>query len=127
MSIPNDLHYTPTHEWVRDNGDGTVTIGITAYAAEQLGDVVYWEGPDEGSTLGKGDPLGTVESVKAVSDVYSPLAGEVVANNADLEDAPESVNSAPYGDGWMVRIRIDSPSALDALLDATTYTAQIGA
>lgn len=127
MSIPNDLLYTPTHEWIRDNGDGTVTIGITAYAAEQLGDVVYWEGPDEGTALGKGDPLGTVESVKAVSDVYSPLAGEVVANNGELDDAPESVNADPYGDGWMVTIKPQDPAALGTLLDAAAYTTQIGA
>jgi glycine cleavage system H protein len=121
------LRYTTTHEWVRDNGDGTVTMGITAYAAEQLGDVVFWEGPEEGTTLGAGDPLGTVESVKAVSDVYSPLAGEIVGNNTDLEDGPESVNTDPYGAGWMVKMRIDDPSALAAMLDSTAYTAEIGA
>ncbi len=127
MSIPDDLRFTKTHEWVRDNGDGTVTIGITAHAAEQLGDVVYWEGPEEGAQMAVGDPLGTVESVKAVSDVYAPLAGEIVENNAGLEDAPETVNSAPYGDGWMVRLKLDDADALGSLLDAAAYKAAIGA
>lgn len=127
MSIPDDLRFTKTHEWVRDNGDGTVTIGITAYAAEQLGDVVYWEGPEEGTEVGAGDPLGTVESVKAVSDVYSPLAGTITANNGELEDAPEVVNTDSYGEGWMVKLQLADASSLDGLLDAAGYAAEIGA
>jgi glycine cleavage system H protein len=127
VSIPDDLRFTSTHEWVRDNGDGTVTIGITAHAAEQLGDVVYWEGPEAGAHVDVGDQLGTVESVKAVSDVYAPLAGEIVENNDGLEDAPETVNSAPYGDGWMVRLKLDDASSLSTLLDAAAYRAEIGA
>lgn len=127
MSIPADLWFTKTHEWVRDNGDGTVTIGITSYAAEQLGDVVYWEGPPAGTQVAVGDPLGTVESVKAVSDVYAPLAGRVEESNPALEDAPENVNSDPYGRGWMVRVTLDDPASVKQLLDAAAYTAVIGA
>jgi glycine cleavage system H protein len=123
MSIPQHLRYTLSHEWLLDNGDGTVTVGITAFAAEQLGDVVFWECSALGDSLGKGDPLGTVESVKAVSDVYAPVSGAVVESNAALEDAPEQVNSDPYGAGWMVRLQLADPAELDALMDAHAYEA----
>ena len=104
MSIPDDLQYTRSHEWVRAQ-DGTVTIGITDHAQEELCDVVYVELPDVGDAIGAGDSFGTVESVKAVSDLYTPVGGEVVEVNSSLEDAPEKINDDPYGEGWIVRLR----------------------
>lgn len=121
MSVPKDLLYTKSHEWVRDNGDGTATLGISTYAQDQLGDVVFWDGPAAGDTFEAGDTLGVVESVKAVSDVYSPVAGEIVENNPALEDAPESVNEDPFGSGWMVKIKLSS--ALDGFLSPDEYEA----
>ena len=103
MSIPDDLQYTKSHEWVRAE-DGTVTIGITDHAQEELGDVVFVELPDVGVTIGAGDSFGTVESVKAVSDLYTPVGGEVVEVNSSLEDAPEKINDDPYGEGWIVKL-----------------------
>ena len=103
MSIPDDLQYTKSHEWVRAE-DGTVTIGITDHAQEELGDVVFVELPDVGDTIGSGDSFGTVESVKAVSDLYTPVGGEVVEVNSSLEDAPEKINDDPYGEGWIVKL-----------------------
>ena len=103
MSIPDDLQYTKSHEWVRAE-DGTVTIGITDHAQEELGDVVFVELPDVGVTIGTGDSFGTVESVKAVSDLYTPVGGEVVEVNSSLEDAPEKINDDPYGEGWIVKL-----------------------
>jgi glycine cleavage system H protein len=123
MTLPQHLRYTHSHEWLLDNGDGTVTVGITAFAAEQLGDVVFWECAALGRSLAKGDPLGTVESVKAVSDVYAPASGAVVESNTALEDAPEQVNSDPYGAGWMARLQLADPAELDALMDAQAYEA----
>lgn len=125
MATPQDLFYTKSHEWVRDNGDGTVTMGITHYAQDVLGDVVYWEGPEEGTEFGAGDSLGLIESVKASSDVYSPLAGEVVASNEDLEDAPETVNSDAYGDGWLVKLKIEDTGALQNMMNAEAYDAHV--
>jgi glycine cleavage system H protein len=104
LSIPDDLQYTRSHEWVRAE-DGTVTIGITDHAQEELGDVVFVELPDVGDTIGAGDSFGTVESVKAVSDLYTPVGGEVVEVNSSLEDAPEKINDDPYGEGWIVKLR----------------------
>ena len=104
MSVPEDLQYTKSHEWVRFE-DGTVTIGITDHAQEELGDVVFVELPDVGDTIGSGDSFGTVESVKAVSDLYTPVGGEVVEVNSALEDAPENINEDPYGEGWIVKLR----------------------
>ena len=104
MSIPEDLQYTKSHEWVR-TGDGTVTIGITDHAQEELGDVVFVELPEEGATIDAGDSFGSVESVKAVSDLYTPVGGEVVEVNSSLEDAPEKINDDPYGEGWIVKLR----------------------
>ena len=103
MSIPDDLQYTRSHEWVRAE-DGTVTIGITDHAQEELGDVVFVELPDVGDTIGAGDSFGTVESVKAVSDLYTPVGGEVVEVNSSLEEAPEKINDDPYGEGWIVKL-----------------------
>jgi glycine cleavage system H protein len=103
LSIPDDLQYTRSHEWVRAE-DGTVTIGITDHAQEELGDVVFVELPDVGDTIGAGDSFGTVESVKAVSDLYTPVGGEVVEVNSSLEDAPEKINDDPYGEGWIVKL-----------------------
>ena len=104
MNIPEDLQYTKSHEWVRIEGD-TATIGITDHAQDELGDVVFVELPDEGETFDAGDSFGTVESVKAVSDLYTPVGGEVVEVNSALEDAPENINEDPYGEGWIVKLR----------------------
>lgn len=117
---PADLRYTKDHEWVRIEGD-TATVGITQYAADQLGDIVFVELPDVGRSLDQFAAFGVVESVKAVSDLFAPLSGEVTATNAGLAGAPESVNSDPYGEGWMVRIRLDDTNQLGELLDATAY------
>jgi len=122
METPEDLRYSEEHEWVRMEGD-VATIGITAYAQDSLGDVVFVELPKVGTPLGAGDGFGVVESVKAVSDVYSPVPGEVIEVNSALETAPEQVNSAPYQDGWMIRIRVTDTSALDKLMDAAAYSA----
>ena len=104
MNIPEELQYTESHEWVRIDGD-TATIGITDHAQDELGDVVFVELPDEGDTFDAGDSFGTVESVKAVSDLYTPVGGEVVEVNSALEDAPEHINEDPYGEGWIVKLR----------------------
>ena len=104
MNIPEDLQYTKSHEWVRIEGD-TATIGITDHAQDELGDVVFVELPDEGATFDAGESFGTVESVKAVSDLYTPVGGEVVEVNSSLEDAPENINEDPYGEGWIVKLR----------------------
>ena len=104
MNIPEDLQYTKSHEWVRIEGD-TATIGITDHAQDELGDVVFVELPDEGATFDAGESFGTVESVKAVSDLYTPVGGEVVEVNSTLEDAPENINEDPYGEGWIVKLR----------------------
>ena len=104
MNIPEDLQYTKSHEWVRIEGD-TATIGITDHAQDELGDVVFVELPDEGATFDAGESFGTVESVKAVSDLYAPVGGEVVEVNSTLEDAPENINEDPYGEGWIVKLR----------------------
>jgi glycine cleavage system H protein len=104
LNIPEDLRYTESHEWVRMEGD-TATIGITDYAQDELGDVVFIELPEEGDAFGAGESFGTVESVKAVSDLYTPVSGEVVEVNSALEDAPENINEDPYGEGWIVRLR----------------------
>ena len=126
MSAPTDLRYTRDHEWVRVDGD-EVTIGITQYAADQLGDIVFVELPDAGRALEGAKPFGVVESVKAVSDLFAPVAGEVVATNDALTGGPELVNSDPYGDGWMVKLRVADPTELDDLLDADAYDALVAA
>jgi glycine cleavage system H protein len=111
LSVPGDLQYTRTHEWVRHEGD-SATVGITDHAQDELGDVVFVELPEEGATFGAGDAFGTIESVKAVSDLYAPVGGEVVEVNSALEDAPEKVNEDPYGDGWIMRLRVSSEGDL---------------
>jgi len=118
---PPELRYAKSHEWARIEEDGTVTIGITDHAQEALGDVVYVEVPGVGDQLAGGDQAGVVESVKAASDIYSPVTGEVVAVNEGLEDEPERVNSDPYNEGWFFRLRVDDLSELDAMLSAEDY------
>lgn len=124
-NIPADLKYASTHEWVRDEGDGTFTVGISEHAQELLGDMVFVELPDVGDQVATGDDIAVAESVKAASDIYAPMTGEVVAINEDLEDAPETVNNDSYGDGWLFRIKADDSSELENLLDANTYEASI--
>jgi glycine cleavage system H protein len=123
-ATPEDLRYTAEHEWVRTAGSDTVLrIGITDYAQEALGDIVFVSLPTVGSTVSAGDPMGEVESTKSVSDVFAPVAGTVSARNEALESQPELLNSDPYGEGWVVEIEVDDPSALDGLLDAAGYQA----
>jgi glycine cleavage system H protein len=120
--IPSDLRYTKEHEWVRVAGD-EATIGITQHAADQLGDIVFVELPEPGRRLEQFATFGVVESVKAVSDLFAPVAGEVVEGNAGLAATPEVVNSDPYGAGWMLRVRLSDPAQLEQLLDAAAYEA----
>ncbi|GAB0153322.1 MULTISPECIES: glycine cleavage system protein GcvH [Marinobacterium] len=122
-NIPNELKYVASHEWIREEGEGVVTIGITEHAQDLLGDVVFVELPDVGDEVSAGDDAGVVESVKAASDVYAPLSGEVVEINEALEDSPELVNSDPYGDGWFFKLKLTDPAELDDLLDADGYAA----
>ena len=124
--VPTDLRYTNDHEWVRVEGD-EATIGITAYAADQLGDIVFVELPDPGRTVTQAAAFGVVESVKAVSDLFAPVTGDVVEANPELGGKPELVNSDPHGAGWMIRITLADASQLDALLDADAYDALIAA
>ncbi|TDF35022.1 glycine cleavage system protein GcvH [Alteromonadaceae bacterium M269] len=120
-NIPAELRYASTHEWVRSDGDGLFTVGITEHAQELLGDMVFVELPDVGDQVGTGDDVAVAESVKAASDVYAPITGEVVAVNEDLEDSPELVNSDAFGDGWLFQIKADDPSEVEGLLDAEAY------
>ena len=120
LNFPEDVRYAESHEWARTEGD-RVKVGITDYAQDQLGDIVFVELPEKGDTLIKGEAFGTVESVKAVSELYMPVAGEVTAVNAALEESPEKVNTAPYSDGWMIEIKAENPSELDALLTKDAY------
>jgi glycine cleavage system H protein len=124
--VPTDLHYTKDHEWVRVDGD-VATVGITAYAADQLGDIVFVELPDIGRTLEQFATFGVVESVKAVSDLFAPLSGEVTETNPALTGKPELVNSEPYEEGWMIRLRLADDSQLAELLDPAAYDALIAA
>jgi glycine cleavage system H protein len=119
--IPADLKYIASREWVRVEGDGTVTVGVTDHAQDALGDVVYVELPEIDVVLSAGDEAGVVESVKAASDIYTPLSGTVIAVNSTLEDAPEQVNSDPYGEGWFFKLRLADAGELDELLDADGY------
>lgn len=119
--IPADLKYIASHEWVRVEGDGTVTVGVTDHAQDALGDVVYIELPEVDVVLAAGDEAGVVESVKAASDIYTPLSGTVIAVNSTLEDAPEQVNSDPYGEGWFFKLRLADAGELGELLDADGY------
>ena len=125
--LPGDLKYTKSHEWIRSEEDGTVVMGITDHAQEALGDMVYVELPEVGAQLNAGEACAVVESVKAASDVYSPIAGEVVAANEALADTPELVNASAYGDGWLVRLRPAGAADSGEFLDATAYGALLDA
>jgi len=125
-NVPGDLRYTQEHEYVRDLGDGVVEIGITDYAQGELGDVVYIELPKVGASFGKHDVFGTIEAVKAVSELFAPIAGEVTEINDRLDQEPAVVNSDPYGAGWMIRMRAKDADELATLLPADQYAAQIG-
>ncbi len=120
MDVPETLRYTADHEWLRTEGEEAV-VGITAHAAEELGDIVFVELPEVGRVLTKDETLGVIESVKTASDLFSPVAGEVIAVNEALADAPELVNSEPYEAGWMVRLKLDDPTAGEVLMDAAAY------
>lgn len=120
MNVPEDLRYSSDHEWARAD-DGRIRVGITDYAQDALGDVVFVDLPGTGTTVEPGGPLGEVESTKSVSEIYAPVAGEVVAVNSGLADAPELLNSDPYGDGWICEIVPTDPAAVEALLDAAGY------
>ena len=120
LNFPEDVRYSESHEWVKADGD-TARIGITDYAQDQLGDIVFVELPDVGESFEKGAEFGTVESVKAVSELYLPVSGEIVAINGALEDAPELINNSPFSDGWMIEVRLDDSSELDALMDKDAY------
>lgn len=126
-NTPANLKYTKSHEWVRRESDGTLTVGITHHAQDLMGDLVFVELPEAGRKLTAGKECAVVESVKAASDVYAPVEGEIVAANATLADAPETINKDPYGEGWMFKIRPSNPKALDSLLDASAYEAQVAA
>ena len=126
MTVPAELRYTKDHEWVRVDGD-EATVGITDYATTQLGDIVFVELPKVGATFNEHDVFGTIEAVKAVSELFAPLSGDVTAINDALAGAPEQVNSDPYGEGWMVRVRLANPWETDELLDAAAYDALIAA
>lgn len=123
MDIPDHLRYARTHEWVSEPEDDVVTVGISHFAQDQLGDVVFVELPSVGDRASAGDAVAVVESVKTASDIYAPVAGEIVEVNGDLENAPEAINEAPYEGGWLFRLRPDDASARDALLDADGYRA----
>lgn len=124
-NVPNELKYRDSHEWVRKEADGTFTVGITEHAQELLGDMVFVDLPEAGNTYSAGDECAVAESVKAASDIYAPVSGEIVAVNDELGDAPELVNSEPYAAGWLFRIKPSDESELDSLLDADAYKASI--
>ncbi|AFT87556.1 glycine cleavage system protein GcvH [Paraburkholderia phenoliruptrix] len=126
MSIPADLKYTESHEWVRTEADGTLTVGITDHAQEALGDIVFFEVQELGKTVTAGDTVALIESVKAASDIYAPVSGEVIEANSAVGDAPDSVNSAPY-ESWLFKIKPASDATLDRLIDADAYSKSIGA
>jgi len=120
LNFPDDIRYAKSHEWARQEGD-TVKIGISDYAQDQLGDIVFVEMPEAGETFAQGDEFGTVESVKAVSELYMPLGGEIVAVNTPLEDAPELINNTPYAEGWMIEVKPDDPAQMDGLMTKDDY------
>jgi len=123
-TYPEDLLYHPEHDWAKVDGD-TATFGITDFAQDALGEVVFFDAPTVGSMIAAGESYAEVESVKAVSDVIAPLSGEIIEVNEGLGDKPESINSDPYGEGWMVKVRLSDPSETESLLDAATYTSQL--
>ncbi|MCL4409454.1 glycine cleavage system protein GcvH [Aliidiomarina haloalkalitolerans] len=124
-NVPTELKYAASHEWIRDEGDGIYTVGITEHAQELLGDMVFVDLPEVGDNVSAGDDVAVAESVKAASDIYAPIAGEIVAVNEELEDSPELVNSDPYGDGWLFKIKADDETEVEGLLDAEGYAASI--
>ncbi|WP_206484069.1 glycine cleavage system protein GcvH [Thalassotalea sp. G2M2-11] len=124
-NIPSELKYATSHEWVRNEGDGIVTVGITEHAQDLLGDMVFVELPEVGENVSTGDDVAVAESVKAASDIYAPVSGEIVEVNEDLEDSPELVNSDAFGDGWLFKVKLDDESELEALLDAEGYASSI--
>ncbi len=126
MNVPENLKYTKDHEWVLINGD-EATVGITDFAQSELGDIVYVEIETEGESLDQEEVFGSVEAVKTVSDLFMPVSGEITAFNSDLESNPEAVNKDPYGDGWMIKVKLSEPSEADDLLDAAAYRELIGA
>jgi glycine cleavage system H protein len=125
MNFPENLKYTKEHEWVSVDGD-IATVGVTDFAQGELGDIVFVEIETEGESLDQNEVFGTIEAVKTVSDLFMPVSGEILEVNADLEDAPESVNEAPYEAGWMVKIKLSNPEEVDALMDATAYNELTG-
>ena len=125
-NLPADLKYSKSHEWIKSESDGTVVIGITDHAQEELGDIVYLELPEVGRVLSIDDVFGTVESVKAVSELYSPVTGEVVAINDSLSNAEATINESPYENGWLIKVRLKDPNEVATLLDADGYKAAIG-
>ncbi|MDP8223601.1 MAG: glycine cleavage system protein GcvH [Candidatus Lernaella stagnicola] len=125
MNIPSDLRYSTDHEWVKVAGD-VATLGVTDYAQHALGDIVFLELPEVGQPFVAGDTIGVVESVKAASDIYTPVSGEVVESHEDLIDMPEILNAEPYGAGWLLKIKLDDPSEIDALMDAAAYEKYCG-
>lgn len=124
-NVPADLRYAKSHEWVKLDGEGNATIGITDYAQNALGDITYVQVPKVGSTLKAGDTFGVVESVKAASDLYAPIAGTVVAVNTALDNAPETVNSAPYTEGWLLKLKVSDAAEAAGLMDAVSYGKQL--
>jgi glycine cleavage system H protein len=125
-SYPDDLKYHPEHDWARIDGDNdSATFGITWYAQDALGEVVFYDAPEIGAQVSKDQPYTEVESVKAVSDVFAPLSGEVTAVNEALADKPETINDDPYGEGWLVKVKLSDPSELDSLMDSTEYQATL--
>ena len=120
LFLPDDVRYTETHEWVRDD-DGSVTIGINDYAQDQLGDIVFVELPEVGAIFEKGEEFGTLESVKAVSEINMPVSGEVIAVNEALEQTPELINQEPYNDGWIIEVRLDDPDEMQTLMSSSEY------
>jgi glycine cleavage system H protein len=126
MSIPADLKYTESHEWVRTEADGTLTVGITDHAQEALGDIVFLELPEAGRSVAAGDAVAVIESVKAASDIYAPVAGEIVDSNSELVDTPDQVNGSPY-ESWLFKIKPAAGASLDRLIDAAAYEKAIGA
>jgi len=125
-NIPEDLHYTEEHEYIKPSGDDGVVVGITDYAQGELGDVVYVDLPEVGSTFGQMDVFGTIEAVKAVSELFCPIAGEIVDINSQLDGSPNLVNEDPYGEGWMIKLRLKNPGDLGQLLAASDYAQHIG-
>ena len=121
MSVPENLRYSESHEWVRDEGDGIVTVGITDFAQEKMTELVFVELPEADTEIAAGDELAVVESVKSASDIYAPVAGVVVESNAALEDDPTLVNNSPYTDGWLFKIRVSDAAAVEAMMDAAAY------